>query len=176
MRRFLAQFTRFGLVGLFGLVVDVGLFNLLLNTVFAPERLHGGPLLAKVVSTSAAIVCNWIGNRLWTFRQHRGRQLWREGLEFTLVSLGGLLIGLGCLWVSHYVLGLTSRLADNVASNVVGLGLGTAFRFLLYRYWVFRPRSGEQHVFGDEPVTTGPRGSTPVIAPRPTAFPTPPAD
>ncbi|MBI5160219.1 MAG: GtrA family protein [Micrococcales bacterium] len=174
MRRFLAQFTRFGLVGLVGLVVDVALFNLLLNTVFAPERVDGGPLLAKAVSTSAAIVCNWIGNRLWTFREHRGRQLWREGLEFALVSVGGLLIGLACLWLSHYVLGFTGRLADNIASNVVGLGLGTAFRFLLYRYWVFRPRRGEPHVF-DPSVTTAPRGATPVVPPRgPAALPIPP--
>lgn len=157
MRRFIAQFARFGVVGLVGLVVDVTVFNLLLNTVFAPERVHGGPLFAKIVSTSIAILCNWIGNRYWTFREHRGAQLWREGVEFALVSVGGLLIGLACLWISHYALGFTSRLADNIASNVVGLGLGTAFRFLLYRFWVFRPRRGEPHVFEDgEPVTAPP--------------------
>ncbi len=86
---------------------------------------------------------NWMGNRYWTFRAHRGRQLVREGIEFGLVSLGGMLIGLGCLWVSHYVLGFTSVLADNIASNVIGLGLGTIFRFTLYRMWVFAPHRGE---------------------------------
>jgi putative flippase GtrA len=50
-----------------------------------------------------------------------------------------MLIGLACLAVSHYVLGLTSPLADNVSSNVVGLALGTTFRFTLYRAWVFHP-------------------------------------
>ena len=34
-------------------------------------------------------------------------------------------------------LGFTSLLADNISANVVGLVLGTAFRFLMYRYWVF---------------------------------------
>ena len=48
-------------------------------------------------------------------------------------------IGLGCLWVSHYGMGFTSVLADNISANVVGLGLGAVFRFSLYRYWVFSP-------------------------------------
>ncbi|MEP6843705.1 MAG: GtrA family protein, partial [Pseudolysinimonas sp.] len=90
-----------------------------------------------------AIIVNWIGNRFWTFREHRGPQLVREGIEFGVVSIGGLLIGLFCLFISHYVLGYTSLLADNISSNVIGLALGTAFRFSLYRFWVFSPRRGE---------------------------------
>ncbi|MSW42688.1 MAG: GtrA family protein, partial [Actinobacteria bacterium] len=31
----------------------------------------------------------------------------------------------------------TSPLADNVSANVIGLGLGTIFRFWSYRRWVF---------------------------------------
>jgi len=33
--------------------------------------------------------------------------------------------------------GFTSALADNISANVVGLGLGTLFRFWSYRKWVF---------------------------------------
>ena len=143
MRKLLLQFTRFGLVGCVGLVVDFGVFNLLRATVFDPDRIHEGPVFAKIISTILAIIVNWIGNRIWTFREHRGRQLVREGIEFGIVSVGGLLIGLGCLFVSHYLLGYTSVLADNISSNVIGLALGTAFRFSLYRLWVFSPRRGE---------------------------------
>lgn len=143
MRKLLAQFARFGVVGLVGLVIDFGVFNLLRATVFAPENLHEGPVLAKVVSTGLAIIANWIGNRFWTFREHRGRQLWREFAEFLVVSLGGMAIGLGCLWVSHYLLGFTSILADNISGNVIGLALGTAFRFTFYKLWVFAPHRGE---------------------------------
>jgi putative flippase GtrA len=64
---------------------------------------------------------------------------WREGLEFALVSVGGLLIALGCVWFSEQVLDLHSLLSDNIAKNVVGLALGTIFRFTFYRMWVFRP-------------------------------------
>ena len=41
------------------------------------------------------------------------------------------------LAVSHYGLGFTSPLADNIAKNVIGLGIGTVFRFWTYRTWVF---------------------------------------
>ncbi|MBX3194007.1 MAG: GtrA family protein [Microbacteriaceae bacterium] len=143
MRTLIGQFARFGVVGGVGFVVDLVVFNLLITTVLSAQLIHEGPLLAKVASTTIAIVCNWLGNRFWTFRAHRGRQLLREGIEFGIVSVGGMLIGLGCLWVSHYALGFTSVLADNIASNVVGLGLGTLFRFTLYRTWVFAPHRGE---------------------------------
>ena len=143
MRKLILQFARFGLVGGVGLVVDFGVFNLLRATVFDPDRIHEGPVFAKIISTVLAIIINWIGNRFWTFREHRGRQLVREGVEFGVVSVGGLLIGLLCLFISHYVLGYTSVLADNISSNVIGLALGTAFRFSLYRLWVFSPRRGE---------------------------------
>ncbi|WP_181955696.1 GtrA family protein, partial [Raoultella terrigena] len=74
MRKLLSQFLRFGVVGGFGFVLDFGIFNLLRLTVLSPEELHEGPVIAKVISTVVAIICNWVGNRLWTFREHRGRQ------------------------------------------------------------------------------------------------------
>ena len=134
------QLARFGAVGLIGLVVDVVLFNILRVTVFDPAVIAEGPIIAKVISTSVAIVVNWIGSRYWTFRLERPRPAGREVLEFALVSIGGLLIAVACLAISRYALGFTSLLADNIASNVVGLALGSAFRFALYRSWVFDAR------------------------------------
>ena len=139
MRSIIGQFTRFGLVGIVGLVIDIGVFNLLRATVLSPEAYGEGPLLAKVISVSLAISANWVGNRYWTFRPHRSAKAFREGAAFAIVSVGGMFIALGCLWISHYVLGFQSALADNISANVIGLGLGTAFRFWLYRTWVFAP-------------------------------------
>jgi putative flippase GtrA len=139
MRALVSQFARFGVIGVLGLVVDVGTFNVLSVTALSPAHIHEGPVYAKIISTSLAIVVNWIGNRYWTFRAERRKHWLREAVEFVAVSLGGLLIAVGCLWVSHYLLGFTSLLADNIATNVVGLALGTAFRFAFYRYWVYSP-------------------------------------
>jgi putative flippase GtrA len=137
MRALVTQLTRFGVVGFVGLIVDVVVFNVLVLTVLSTEEVHEGPLIAKIISTSIAIVVNWLGNRYWTFRDDRRHHWLREGIEFVLVSIGGMGISLLCLWVSHYGLGFTSVVADNVATNVIGLALGTAFRFTFYRMWVF---------------------------------------
>lgn len=143
MRAMISQFVRVGAVGLVGLVIDIGIFNVLRATALNPATVAEGALWATLVSTSVAIVFNWLGNRYWTFRDERRAHWWREGLEFALVSIGGLLIALGCVWFSEHVLGLHSLLSDNVAKNVVGLALGTIFRFTFYRLWVFRPSRPE---------------------------------
>jgi len=52
-------------------------------------------------------------------------------------------ITLTFVWFTHDVLGFTSLLADNISANVIGLGLGTAVRFVLYRYWVWGYRPNE---------------------------------
>ena len=161
MRALFGQLARFGVVGLVGFVVDVGVFNLLRSTILEPSDLHEGPVVAKIISTCLAIVVNWLGNRHWTFRSHRRSEVVREGIEFVLVSLGGMVITLGCLWLSHYVLGYTSLLADNISGNLVGLGLGTAFRFAFYRQWVFHPRrTGATLRAPESPV--GPAGFSPL--------------
>lgn len=129
------ELLKFGVVGAVAYVVDVGVFNLL--RFVGPRLLEDKPLTAKVVSVAVATVVAWVGNRYWTFRRRRRVAARRELLAFAFMNLVGLGIGLGCLAISHYVLDLRSPLADNISANVVGLALGTAFRFIAYRTWVF---------------------------------------
>ena len=95
-------------------------------------------MTAKVLSVTLSVIFSWIMNRLWTFRSKRTREKAREFLMFVLVNIGGMLIALACLWFSRYVLELRTQVADNISANVVGLVLGTAFRYIMYRYVVFR--------------------------------------
>jgi putative flippase GtrA len=155
MRNFVAQLGRFGVVGLVGFGVDLGVFNTLRLTLLDPHQVQHGSFWAKVISTSLAIIVNWLGNRYWTFRHLRRPHWVREAIEFALVSLGGLLISLGCLWVSQYVFHQTSLLADNIATNGFGLVLGTLFRFTFYRLWVFRGQKGELPETGSIAVVDG---------------------
>jgi putative flippase GtrA len=134
----LLEVVRFCAVGGTAFVVDVGLFNLLR---FGPGELLGEkPLTAKVISVTVSVLVAWLGNRYWTFASSRRESQMRELTMFALVNLGGMAIAVGCLAVSHYALGFTSPLADNIAANGVGLVLGTAFRYLCYRYLVFTAR------------------------------------
>lgn len=130
------EIAKFGVVGLCALVIDVGLFNLL-RFAGGEGPLYDKPLTAKVVSVCVATTFAYFGNRYWTFR-HRGRTSFhREYLLFFLLNGVGLAISVGCLWFSHYALGLTGPIADNMSANVIGLALGTMFRFWSYRRWVF---------------------------------------
>jgi putative flippase GtrA len=132
------EMVKFGAVGAVAFLVDVATFNLLRYGLLGIEGpLEGKPLTAKTCSVVVATVVAWLGNRYWTFRHRRRASRHREFALFFLMNAIGLGIALACLAISHYVLGLHSALADNVAANVVGLGLGTLFRFWAYRSFVF---------------------------------------
>ncbi|KZM79992.1 polysaccharide synthesis protein GtrA [Cellulosimicrobium sp. I38E] len=129
------ELAKFGSVGAVAYVVDLGLFNLL---SFGPGELLGHkPLTAKIVSVTVATLVAWVGNRYWTFSARRTQARGRELAAFVVVNVGGMLIAVGCLAISTYALGLTSPLAKNISANVVGLALGTAFRYVAYRRLVF---------------------------------------
>ncbi|WP_336920903.1 GtrA family protein [Aquipuribacter sp. SD81] len=165
---------KFGVVGAVAYVVDFGVFNLLLHAGPDPV-LDGRPLTAKVVSVCLATLTAWVGNRYWTFRRRRRSAVRRELVLFAVVNVGGLLLALVPLAVSRYVLGLTSAVADNIAANVVGLALGTLFRFLMYRTVVFNElRDGEPGAPGGPTggaaagtVTEGAAVVEPGVAPQP---------
>ncbi|MGN6332580.1 MAG: GtrA family protein [Motilibacteraceae bacterium] len=146
---------KFGVVGLIALVVDVGVFNLV-RYAGGDGPLHDKPLTAKTISVVVATTVAYFGNRYWTFR-HRGRSgLGREYVLFFVLNGVGLGIALGCLAFSHYVLNLTGPLADNISANVVGLVLGTLFRFWSYRRFVFLEVA--EDLVPDEPESAAPRG------------------
>lgn len=131
---------RFAIVGVICYLIDVAIFNVLRTTVFEPSLVPSGPVIATVISTVISTIAAWFGNRYWAFRDHRRKNFWLELSEAALAGAIGLGITLLCLWISHYLLGYRSLLADNISKNVVGLILATSFRFLAYRFIVFSPR------------------------------------
>jgi putative flippase GtrA len=146
--RLLPELSKFGIVGLLALLVDVGGFNLL-RFSGGEGPLYQQPLTAKIVSGAAATVVSWLGNRYWTFRDTRRSAVHHELFLFVVACTIGTAIAVGCLAISHYVLGFTSPLDDNISTNVVGLVLGTAFRFWAYRTFVFvqdQPADGAERV------------------------------
>lgn len=141
------EIAKFGIVGVFAFAVDVGGYNFL---VFGPHIrsmigheatvgiMNGTPIRAKVISVTAATLVAWLGNRYWTFRHRRRPSARHELALFAVFNVVGMVIALGCLAFSRYVLGLHSQLADNISGNAVGLVLGTLFRFWAYRTFVFK--------------------------------------
>ena len=137
------HFLEFGIVGFGGYLIDVGIFNALRLGFLGEHTLISGPIGAKIVSVAVATLATWFGNRYWAFRDRRRSNVALEFLEFSAIAVAGNGIALLCLYLSHYVFGFTSLLADNIAGNVVGLVLATTFRFLLYRLWVYGPHRAD---------------------------------
>lgn len=139
------EMLKFGVVGAVALVVDVGTFNAL-RFVGGHGPLYDKPLTAKVISVTLATLTAWAGNRYWTFRHRRRTAVHHELALFVVFNVVGMGIALGCLGFSHYVLDLTSPLADNISANGVGLVLGTLFRFWAYRRFVFAGESAAPQI------------------------------
>jgi putative flippase GtrA len=121
-------------VGGVGYVVDVAAFNVLRSTSgFA----SADPSYAKALAVAVAMVVTYVGNRLFTWRGQGSDNRRREVTLFVLFNVIGLGFSVLTLFISHDLMALTSRLADNISANVVGLALGTGFRYWSYRRFVF---------------------------------------
>jgi dolichol-phosphate mannosyltransferase len=128
-------------VGGAGYVVDVVAFNLLRGSSLLPST---DPVLARTVAVVPAMAVTYLGNRLITWRARTARDhtaIGRQLCLFLLFNAIGFGFSVVTLAISHHLLGLTSRLADNVSANVVGLALGTVFRYATYRRFVFVRRT-----------------------------------
>jgi putative flippase GtrA len=142
------ELAKFGVVGAIAFVVDIGVFNLLRH-----GAMEDRPLTAKIISTVLATTVAFAGNRQWTFRHRERSSVRREYALFFGLNGVALAIALGCLGISHYLLDFTSPLADNISANVVGMALGTMFRFWSYRRFVFTaPQQGAPAQAEPEPL------------------------
>jgi putative flippase GtrA len=135
-RQLIHEGAKFGVVGGIGFVVTDGGTNLLQST------LHLGWLKSNVIATLAATIITYLGSRYWTFRHRERGGMGRETVLFFGLNGMGLGIQLACLGFTNYALGLTDKFASNVAL-LLGICLGTLFRFWSYRKWVWMaPTSG----------------------------------
>lgn len=135
--RLTAEFVRFALVGIAGLVIT----NVVYDLLFGPAGL--GPVTATTVATVVAAIATYLGNRYWSFRHRQRTGVPRELAIFAVLNGIGVLIQDAAVAVNYYLLHLGhNRLAGFVALNG-GIALATLFRFWSYRQFVWvAPRAG----------------------------------
>jgi putative flippase GtrA len=129
------ELMRFGTVGGIAYIVNIALFNLLVHFPFSP--LDDRPVTGSLIAGTVSILLAYFGNRFWTWKERPRRSMSREITLFFIINGIGIAIASSVLYISRYVLGFESAFADNIAANVIGIGIGTIFRFLSYRIWVF---------------------------------------
>jgi putative flippase GtrA len=124
------ELTKFGTIGAAAFVIDTGLYNLFLLVVDL------GPLTSKVFATVVSASFAYVGNRFWTFRHREQSGLRREYFLFFLLNGIALLFGVLVIGFTTYTLKMDDPVSANIA-NIIGVGLGTLFRFWSYKKWVF---------------------------------------
>ncbi|MDO5752815.1 GtrA family protein [Arthrobacter sp.] len=145
MGLFWREVAKFGVVGGIAFVIDTGIYLWLLG-----GSMSGHPTKAKIISAIVATIFSWLANRYWTFRHRRQANVLREVSMFILMNGVGIAIAGACVYISHWVLGFESAYADFVSGSVVGLVLGTIFRFFAYRFWVFTAELDQEPGFADD--------------------------
>ncbi|MFI6153579.1 GtrA family protein [Kitasatospora sp. NPDC051170] len=125
------EVVKFGIVGLSGVVVNFAVFWVCIN------GLGLASLRSNIAATVIAIATNYLGYRYWLYRDRDAASRKREITLFLIFSGIGMLIETGVLAFTVYLLGLDSHY-EQLGAKVVGLGLGTVFRFVSYRTWVFK--------------------------------------
>jgi putative flippase GtrA len=128
---------KFGIVGAIGFVVQIGVQNAL----YGGFKL--GPTTALVIAYCAATVVTFVGNRYWAFKHRKGKGLKTESVTFVVLNGIGILIQIGIVDAVYYGLDMRDSVSYNVAT-IIGIAIGTLFRFFTYRKFVFlaQPSSG----------------------------------
>lgn len=125
----LAQLMRFGMVGIIGTLLNIGVFTLVVSVLSLNHNL--GAVLAFLV----AVTHNYAVNRVWTFAE--------SGMSHGLFALGWAkyvavnLLGFGVNLLVLNAVSLSWGPRFNVLGQVIGILAGMGFNFLLSRHFLF---------------------------------------
>lgn len=152
------ELIKFAIVGATTFVIDSAIFYTLKLTVLEPK-----PVTAKIIAGIVAVIASYILNREWSFQNRGGRERHHEALLFFGFSGVGVLLSMAPLWFSSYVLELRvpnvsltmENFADFVSAYIIGNLLQMAFRFWVFRRWVFPDEVGRDPEKALESLTTG---------------------
>lgn len=129
-RLLIAQFFKFGLVGVVGYIADVSVLT------FCTSVLGMGPYVGRLFSFLASASTTWICNRHFTFRGQGQDHAGLQWAKFVAVSIGGFCFNYG----TYAALVASMPLAHNNLFLAVAAGslAGMVFNFSASRHLVFR--------------------------------------
>ncbi|MEU1197135.1 GtrA family protein [Streptomyces sp. NPDC005813] len=129
-RRLALEVARFSVVGGSGVAVNILFFNLLLHGLVWP------PMVATVIASCVAMGGNYLGFRFFAYRDRASRTTRQIVLFFAFSGLG-VAMESTLFYLGYRGFGMSGPLASNVA-KALSIVLASAFRFVVYRTWVFQ--------------------------------------
>jgi putative flippase GtrA len=130
LRAALREAADFAVVGGSGVAVNFAVFNVLLHA------LGWRAMVATVPAGVVAMGTNYLGLRWYAYRDRAARTRRQIGLFFGFSGLG-VAMESGLFYAGYHGLGLHGPLESN-AVKALSIVIASAFRFLVYRTWVFR--------------------------------------
>lgn len=123
----LLSLIKFGFTGMSGLVVDFSVTWLL------KDELHLNKFLANAAGFTMAVISNYIINRLWTFSERERTKVSRQFASFLMVSLIGLLLNSGFVYLFNEQLLLNFYLSKAIAIMLVFFWNFSANYFFVFK-------------------------------------------
>ena len=99
MKKLIAQFMKFGVVGVIAFFIDYGLL------AFCTEILHINYLVSATIGFTVSVVFNYFASMRYVFTHKEGMSKRREFIIFVVLSVIGLGINNGCMWLGVEVVG-----------------------------------------------------------------------
>lgn len=131
LKQLMHEIAKYGAVGGAGVLVNLGVFNLVRATTEIPV------VRASIIATVVATGFNYLGFRYFTYRDREKSGRTKELSLFLFFSVIGLVIENGILYAATYGFDWDSPLQSNFF-KFFGIGVATLFRFWSFRTWVFR--------------------------------------
>lgn len=139
------QFLKFGMVGTVGAIVDFGSYNIMTRGLGWTTTFHVGGfeiIAANLVSVLAAILCNFLLNKYWTFR-NPSKSVLQQGagyltLNFLTFILNQILTSFFAFRVPLIEAAFGSQ-KDNVA-KAISVGFILFINFFGSKFLIFRKK------------------------------------
>jgi putative flippase GtrA len=132
------RFYKFAVVGTIGAIIDFGVLNLL--KFFTPIDV----IYASIISFTCAVISNFLWNRFWTFPESQNLPLVPQLIQFSLVSIAGLLIRTPLFaWLNEFLTALAQShiqsffLIPQLTPEVIGRNVALATVILIVMLWNF---------------------------------------
>jgi putative flippase GtrA len=119
------QLIKFGMVGVSGYLINLGVFALLSGNLGVHH------ILAAIGAFTVAVSSNFFWNRHWTFAAGQGHAGFQAARFFT-VSVVALLINLAVLEAL-----IASTSLGDLASQAIAVAVAMPFNFLGNKLWTF---------------------------------------
>ena len=113
MKKLIAQFMKFGVVGVIAFVIDYGLLILL------TEAFGINYLISATISFIASVVFNYVASMRYVFTHKEGMSKTREFIIFVVLSVIGLGINNGLMYLGTSILGIPYFITKIFATAVV---------------------------------------------------------